>query len=178
MKTYVSRRRRAHQDEALEVRIGLASIGELGVTQETKAAVVVRIAQENASSGHQFPQAIQSLADQGASDASPLHRRCDRDGAEPIPIAGLAVDPNGGKGDMANQLAVSGYRNKGDAQGPDLAQGVYDAGFVAIAERHGRERRGGDLADLDRVAGTLRFNLHALGIARWDRLQRGIFQLA
>jgi hypothetical protein len=86
----------------------------------------------------------------------------------------LAVDPNGGKGDMANQLSVSGYRNKGDAQGPDLAQGVYDAGFVAIAERHRRERRGGDLADLDRVAGTLRFNLHALGIAQWDRLQRGV----
>jgi len=173
MKTYVALRRRAQQDEALKIRIGLAPIGELGVTQETEAAIVVRGAQENASCGRQFPQSVQALADQGASDASPLHWRCDGDGPEPIPIAGLAVDPNRGEGDMADQLAVSGYRNQGDAEGPGLAQGVYDAGFVATAERHRRERGGGELADLDRVAGTLRFNLHALGIALWDRLQRG-----
>src|SRR3990167_7535135 len=96
------------QNEALEVRIGLALIGERGVAQETEAAVIGRTSQKNASCGHQFSQAIQSVRDQCTTDALALHPWRDRDGPEPVPVAGLVVDTNRGEGDMANQLAFSG----------------------------------------------------------------------
>lgn len=172
MEAHVPFRGRAFQYEALEVRIGLSSIGERGVVQETEAAVVVRASQENAPGGSPAAQEIQAPGDQGAADTSSLQPGRDRNRPKPVPGARLVIDTNGGEGDVANHSAGRTDRDKGDAQGLRRAQVVDDPGLVAVAERHRRKRRGGESADFTRVAGTLGFDAQTLSVVRGGRVQQ------
>ena len=149
----------AVEGQALESPRRCAGVAKVWIVLKSKAGIVSGVAEEDTSAGaHRF-KTSQSLADQRLSYARPLTRGPHRHRSEPVPVAGLSVDRDGRKSDMADDFAAL-CRHKRKGQRACLAQRLDDPGFGVIAERHALERRVGKGVDGGRVLGTLRSNLH------------------
>ena len=123
---------------------------QFSIIPETKAAIIVRIADKRAALGTHFPQQKQAFLDKGFANADLLVFGQDGNRTEAVPVLGAIRNAYRRKRDVADNLSID-FHHERKGQRAGRPQGLYNMLFRVMADGkrlEGRDRDVGDRLDI------------------------------